>query len=205
LPGIVFHIDDVQNDFERVESPAVSDAEGKADLSVWLPGCPRVDFVICAEATFDYELTTAERIAARKHDDEAPFMFGFRYLPQATPTPRPEPAKLKCLPFHIPYYDSWLTPLVFTTSGDAWTLANTHTRRIIHLLPGVQRVQEYAWDKDFLGFEDARDLALGPDDTLWLTTGSGVTQFDPQRDNNTIIPIWGCLVSHLICASLLSP
>jgi len=186
LSRIVFHIDDTRNNFQRVESRAVSDHEGKADLRVWLPGCPMVDFIVYSEAPFDYELTTAGRLAVRSHDPDEPFMFGYRYLPQATPTPRPEPVRLRCASFSIPYYDGgWSTPIVFAPSGDAWTIANNHTRRIIHLLPGVQRAQEYARDKDFLGFANAYDLARGRDGTLWLATASGVTQFDPLTDNWT--------------------
>ena len=112
-------------------------------------------------------------------------MFGFRYLPQATPTPLPSPTKLKCTNFIIPYYEAWLTPLVFTSTGDAWTQSNEHTRRIIHLRPGIQRAEEYTRDKDFLGFEDVRDMTLGPDGTIWLSTMSGVTQFNPQTNNWT--------------------
>lgn len=198
LPGIVLHIDDVRNNFERVETSAVSDETGMADLNVWLPGCPLVDFVVYAEAPIEYELTTAERISVRRHGNETPFMFGYRYLPRAAPTPMPEPEQLSCRRYRIPYYSvvSWQRMLAFTPDGDAWTFANEHTRRVIRLRKELAQAEEFGRDKDFLGYVQVHGLAAGPDGTVWLATESGVSQFDPENDSWT---------SHIVDNGLHTP
>lgn len=77
LSGVRFFIDDVYNGFSDVGNEAFSDADGKAALEVWLPGCPRTDFEVYAQPTAAYRLTTPERLP----DEAETFAFGF--VPEA--------------------------------------------------------------------------------------------------------------------------
>ena len=81
LADVRFRIDDTRNGYTDVGDEAISDDTGTADLTVWLPGCPRTTFVVSAEPPPAYSLTTASRLSAR---GEAPLAFGF--APQ-TPSP----------------------------------------------------------------------------------------------------------------------
>jgi hypothetical protein len=79
LAGVTFRVEDVLNHFENVDdSVAVSDSSGRAKLSVWLPGCPKVELEVYAVTPSGYVLTTAERLPAKETFDEEPFVFGFR-------------------------------------------------------------------------------------------------------------------------------
>ncbi|MDQ3930652.1 MAG: hypothetical protein M3328_16095 [Chloroflexota bacterium] len=77
LAGVNFYVDDTLNNFDKV-SDGVSDKTGYAMLSVWLPGCPDVEFEVYTEVPEGYTLTTPGRIKALDLASEEPFTFGFR-------------------------------------------------------------------------------------------------------------------------------
>lgn len=177
LEGILFHIDDVHNQFRKVGN-AVSDSEGKAGISVWLPGCPKVKLQVYSEAPDEYRLTTAERFDASVSRTDEVFSFGYFYTPSSTPTPVPSPEPLACHRMPISYFSSYWLPIAFTDSGVAWTTAENHSRRLIEMIPTNHEVREYQRTDDFLGFADIYDMTLAPDGAVWFTTNSGVSRFD---------------------------
>src|SRR5919202_482568 len=46
LANVTFYVDDTLNNIKKVGRPAVSDAQGQAQLGVFLPGCPRAAFEV---------------------------------------------------------------------------------------------------------------------------------------------------------------
>jgi hypothetical protein len=77
LQGVEFFVDDVTNRFTDVGEEAVSNEKGSAELYVFLPDCPRVDyFEVYAEPPSGYQETTQSRIRAHL-DSDKPFSFGF--------------------------------------------------------------------------------------------------------------------------------
>jgi len=74
LAGVTFFIDDTLNHYTNVGKEAVSDRTGRADVNVWLPGCPAVEFEIYATPPAGYRLTTPARMRAL---GKKLFEFGF--------------------------------------------------------------------------------------------------------------------------------
>ena len=74
LAGVRFLIDDTLNRHTNVGQEAVSNRAGVAALSVWLPGCPKVEFEIYAEPPDGYVATTQTRVSASGVRN---FTFGF--------------------------------------------------------------------------------------------------------------------------------
>jgi hypothetical protein len=83
LAGVTFHVDDTLNNFTDVGSgadpgtKAVSDPLGNAKVTVWLPGCPQVDFDMYIDPPEGYAPATPERVHLRSDDSENPVLFGF--------------------------------------------------------------------------------------------------------------------------------
>ena len=81
LSEVRFHIDDVRNDHQGVGDEAISNKQGKADLRVWMAGCPTVELEVYATPPDGYRFTTPSRIAVPKSATGNPgktvFSFGF--------------------------------------------------------------------------------------------------------------------------------
>ena len=84
LAGVEFIIDDVRNKYQDVGDEAISNEEGKAQLSVWLPGCPSVEFEISAKPPEGFQPTTPDRVSVSRRAIRNPgknvFTFGFASL-----------------------------------------------------------------------------------------------------------------------------
>jgi hypothetical protein len=84
LVGVQFFVDDIRNNFQDVGDEAISDENGKAQLLVWLPGCPNVKFEISAKSPEGFQATTPDRIPVSKdafrNSQEDLFSFGFMSL-----------------------------------------------------------------------------------------------------------------------------
>ena len=131
LPNVVFHIDDVRNNFKDFGRYSVSDNNGEAKLSVRLPGCPRVKFVIYAEAPINYLNTTPNHIV--KQQSEKVLSFGYIYSPDLpSPTPRPS-STITCTPYEIQnteYIYSNITDIAVAPDGSTWVGANGVALRV---------------------------------------------------------------------------
>ena len=81
LAGVQFFVDDIRNDYQDVGDEAISAEDGKAHLSVWLPGCPNVKFEIYANPPEGFQATTSDRLAVSKdafrNSQQDLFSFGF--------------------------------------------------------------------------------------------------------------------------------
>jgi hypothetical protein len=81
LAGVQFIIDDIRNNLQDVGEEAISGEDGKAALSVWLPGCPTVEFEISAKPPDGFQATTPDRVPVSKQAirkaGEVVFSFGF--------------------------------------------------------------------------------------------------------------------------------
>lgn len=81
LAGVQFFIDDTLNGHVDVGEEAISGEEGNAELSVWLPGCPSVEFEVYVKSPDGFEVFTADRVLVTKKEIRNPgentFLFGF--------------------------------------------------------------------------------------------------------------------------------
>lgn len=66
LEGVSFHVDDIRNKYIDVAEPVTTDGNGDAQLDVWLPGCPDVDFEVYADVPEGYRPTTNSRLEASR-------------------------------------------------------------------------------------------------------------------------------------------
>jgi hypothetical protein len=64
LAGVTFVLEDVYSGYGRMMASAVTDEEGRASLSVFLPGCPRTKLEVFARPPDGYRATTATRGSA---------------------------------------------------------------------------------------------------------------------------------------------
>lgn len=78
LQGVIFYVDDTLNSYNKVGSPATSDAEGNAALVVDLAGCPQAEFEVYVEPPEGYTLTTDERVQASGELSGDQIAFGFQ-------------------------------------------------------------------------------------------------------------------------------
>ncbi len=81
LAGIKFWVDDTLNDLQKVNNElsdtVATNADGRVEISVWLPGCPKVRFEVYTEAPQSCRLTTQERILANPSNQDTVYSFGF--------------------------------------------------------------------------------------------------------------------------------
>lgn len=178
LEGIRIVVDDTYNQLRRVAS-VVAQENGEAELQVGLPGCPKTEFIVYSEAPSGYELTSAPELPVKGTDEY--FQFGYSYLPNVTPTPHPPPFPISCVGFPYSFYRSaYGNPISFAPSGAAWMVKGERTP-LLRFEPNSTSPQEYPRTSDLLGQEAVIDLAYGVDDSLWLATLKGVTQFHPEE------------------------
>jgi hypothetical protein len=99
LENVKFQVNDPLNQLENVAEPAVSYGDGRATLSVWLPGCPETSFEVIATPPSGYRIITNnvikinESVAAEGYTLE----FGFALI-EGYPSPTPYVAGLRCYP-----------------------------------------------------------------------------------------------------------
>ena len=189
LEGVMFLIDDVRNNYQRVGERSISNAEGKADLGVFIAGCPATDFEVYAVAPPGLEHTTPARLAAgQERNDEGKdvFLFGFAYAPGVTPTPKPTPTPMRCHTFTVPYIDTFYGRdfIAFAQDGTGWIISNMHSRRLLALAPDGT-VTEISREQDPLGEVNAHVLAADDHGNLWVGTSMGLSQFQPQTGHWT--------------------
>lgn len=80
LAGVKFHIDDTLNHITDVTRVEISDDQGKAQISVFLGGCPDIRLEIYPEIPSGYTLTTKQRISTGYGTEDKPILFGFSRL-----------------------------------------------------------------------------------------------------------------------------
>lgn len=88
LANVNIFVDDVRNNYRKVGDGAATNGKGETHLSVWLPGCPNIDFEVYPETPVGYHSTTPPRLKADVGRLDQVFEFGFDYLPNV-PTVTP--------------------------------------------------------------------------------------------------------------------
>jgi hypothetical protein len=102
---------------------AVTDTQGLASFSVFLPGCPKVVLKFWARPPAGYEATTLERVDI--DPGQKVVRFGFRYQPGG-PAPTPTPfVPITCWTFLLEERPEWqpgglVTSLAFDPEGAVW-------------------------------------------------------------------------------------
>jgi len=169
LPGVRFYVDDVRNGFEKV-GEGVSDWYGEASFSVWLPGCPRVEFEVYPEVPAGYRLTTPLRLSASRALE-----FGFGYLP-GVPTVTPRFPAPTCTAYPLyPHVDAFLEGMVVASDGTVWIA--TAGAGVAQLDPSSESWTVYTTEGG-LAANTVRGIDLAPDGVLWFGTDGGVSRFD---------------------------
>jgi hypothetical protein len=81
LANVKFWVDDTLNDYEKVNEflsdTVATNSDGKVEISVWLPGCPEVEFEVYTEAPQNCRLTTQERLPVNLDSQYPVYSFGF--------------------------------------------------------------------------------------------------------------------------------
>jgi streptogramin lyase len=177
-PGVGFvkvFVDDSYNKIKMVESD-ITDIDGKAGLSVWLPGCPEVAFEVYVIPTSAYSLTTPARIKADLNNPSQVFEFGLAYLPTTAPTPSPL-GILNCTEY---YYVASRTVqgAAMTPNGSLWLAADADFINRIDLRNG-ERIA-YG-QKDGVRDPHTWGVAVDPDNDVWFATSNGVLRFDGAK------------------------
>jgi ligand-binding sensor domain-containing protein len=175
LRNVMFYVDNVRYKLEDVAENAVSDSNGQAQLTVWLPGYTCEGFEVYAEAPANYEATTPERVADAGQEL---FQFGYRYRAGA-PTPTPVPvASLACTPYRLAR-EGWLDyqmDVEVAPDGDVWVATNED----VHRFSGPEPTHTIYKTEDGLPDYTARVVTIGPDGTVWVGTNKGAARFDGQ-------------------------
>jgi streptogramin lyase len=188
LANVVFRVDDTLNGDRDVGDYAVSDLQGRANLSVWMPGCPRVELEVHAEAPAPYRPTTADRIKVDLGEQAAHLRFGFTYRPGVpTPVPTP-PASITCWTFELKETPDWaygqaVTDIVAAPDGTIW--AAVSGQGIFQLDPVNGNVSAYTSGNGLPGWV-VRSIAVGHDGAIWAGTNQGVARlFDGRWTSHT--------------------
>lgn len=76
LPGVSMSVQDLRNDVDG--EGGETGADGKVNLSLFIPGCMRVTIEVSATAPSGYRSTTEEEVRVGRSDDEIEIVrFGF--------------------------------------------------------------------------------------------------------------------------------
>jgi streptogramin lyase len=177
LANVVFHIDDRRNNYQDVGEYAVSDSQGKADLYVWMPGCPKVELEVYAEPPANYQPTTVDRIKVDLGEEDAHLRYGFKYRPGA-PIPTPIPfVPIACWTFELGTQDlSFGDPVIdIAAAPDGTIWATAPGSGVFRLDPVNGNVTAYT-EKDGIPGPVVRAIAVDLDGTVWIGSNRGVAR-----------------------------
>jgi Two component regulator propeller len=118
VEGVHFQVNDIFNNYTDVGRIAISDWNGKAGTSVWLPGCPSAKFEVLAILPEGYAFVSdpVVQIEGRRYGSEDPILFPLR-REAGYPTPTAYPPKLQCATFPIGAEDFEIAP-----DGSVWAV-----------------------------------------------------------------------------------
>jgi streptogramin lyase len=179
LPNVVFQIDDTYNKYYDVGYYSVSDSEGTADLSVWLPGYPKVMFVIHGEPPANYINSTADRVKAKKQNEKE-YAFGY-YYPTNMPSPTPRPSsQLDCSTFNLladDYSYANITDISLGPDNSVWV--GTNNNILSRFSPDRKTREDYSTDN---GLPDPiiRTIEIDPEGMVWVGTNAGASLFNGE-------------------------
>lgn len=172
IPDVPVLIDDTLNDYTDVGGKAKTSLGGVADLSVWLPGCPDVEFEIYIQVPDGYVLTTPARVRVDGYDDRS--SFGLTYLPGvSTATPLPPAPVCKLLPFPR---NRKIVDFSISDDGAIWV--GTESNGVYHQLAGQEKWTQ--WDsRQYLITDNVWAVNAGYGH-VWVASPRGVSFFDGE-------------------------
>jgi hypothetical protein len=182
IPDVPVLIDDTLNGLTDVGKKATTSSKGEANLSVWLPGCPDVDFEIYIQVPDGYTLTTPPRVKVQGLTQR--FSFGLTYLPgvsTVTPLPPDPDCKILTLPTSLN-----ITGFSINDNGTIWlgTPSNGIYSRVVGQADWTHWDERQGLISNNLNALEAR---YG---YVWIATPMGVSVFDgetwqsyPEKDN----------------------
>lgn len=170
VPDVSVLIDDTLNGYTDVGKQAKTSLEGEAELSVWLPGCPDVEFEFYIQVPDGYVLTTAPRIKEGGADDR--LSFGLTYLPgisTATPLPPSPVCNIYPFPRNRKFAD-------FSIDNDGTIWVGTESNGVYSQLAGETEWTHWA-SSDYLISDSVWDVEEN-NGHVWVVAPSGASTFD---------------------------
>jgi streptogramin lyase len=182
LENVLFYIDDVRNNYQKVGGRSISNLNGEAGLYVWLPGCPDASFEIYPEVPNGYKLTTPERQSAKGKRDEGPFWYGFAPVAGSLAYTRPK-IPISCEIHSTEFIDKAFVKIAdmeFSKSGELWILvdsltdfgfAHVNPKDIPEPLPLVD--VGIVPKSGFSDYSDVPGMAIAKNGQVWFATDLG--------------------------------
>lgn len=180
LGNVLFFVDDTHNKLKQVGSYSVSNSLGEAELSVWLPGCPKVAFEVYAQAPDNYQPTSQIRISDEPEKKKREFQFGFIYkqgMPTATPRPN---ASIICNSYKVtnssqPIASSAVTDMAIAPDGAVWVTTNNN---LVTRFNSNSQQQKVFSMNDGLPDDVIRTITIAPDGAVWVGTNEGAALYN---------------------------
>jgi len=169
LEDVEFQVNDTLNNFEDVSEPAISDGNGKAKLSVWLPGCPDTNFEVYAIPPVGYQVITDKTIEIKDEQvGTAVLSFGFALI-DGYPPPTPYIAGLTCKT-----YSETAVDFTVDSHGTVWLINEV----------GVKKFQPSSdsWDAIY-GRGNIVDgqIFVSQNDIVWVNEGATTTRIENRK------------------------
>ena len=173
LPGVAFHVDDVLNNYQEVNRPSVSNWNGEAALSVWLPGCPGTSFEIHPDVPQGFRLTTGAKLAIDGGFQGKQFAFGFYQIDGfPTVTPRPRPPTCISYPF-----GTYINALAVSSDGSVWV--SVYGKGVSRYIPKDNQWVSYT-KNDGLGSNNIRAITAGDNGIMWFGLVDGISKYENE-------------------------
>jgi sugar lactone lactonase YvrE len=175
----VFSIDDTPGHQQDVGYLAVSNTAGEAQLSVWLPGCPRIAFELYAQPPAGYLPTTPQRLRAGYPESGGTFQFGYALAP-GMPTPMPQPpASMSCTSYDVmgrsnSFSTGNVTGIAAAADGTVWVATNEDL--VARFAPATQERTAFS-TLDGIPDPIVRAIAVTPNGRVWVGTNRGLASF----------------------------
>ena len=182
LGNVQFHVDDTHNNYIDAAEPSITDHNGQTGLYVWMPGCPKVDLEVYAEAPAIYQPTTEKRVEVDLQQERAIVQFGFELRP-GVPTPSP----IGFVPITCWSFDLWdnqstagsglILDLAVAPDGRIWV---GKPGAVLELNPANGNVVSYD-QRDGIPHSSIRAIAVSQEGTVWIGTSREVAHLEGTR------------------------
>jgi ligand-binding sensor domain-containing protein len=140
-----------------------------------MPGCPKVELEVRAEAPPSFEPTTTDRIQVDLREEGAHFRFGFNYRP-GMPIPTPTPfVPITCWTFELNENPDFGRPVIDIAIGPDGVIWAATSSGLFGLNPVNGSVTPYGV-KDGLPYPVVRVITVAPDGMVWIGTSRGAAQ-----------------------------
>lgn len=182
LPDVSFHVDDTLNgysDVSRGDGP--TNWKGESQLSVFLPGCPKVQFEIYPDVPSGYRALSDVRPTSDGDAIDQVFEFGFSLL-TGEPTLTARPSASSCVSHHLGFANRYdITDIAVAVDGTVWVATfNDGLRK----LEAGSSEWVYLRTSDGLVNNQVRSITPLADGTIWFGTQGGASRLDSKGWSN---------------------